>query len=497
MEKDFTKEEKIRRDKLKQLIKKGYNPYTISKVKRTHTSIKFKEKYKKYDKETLQGLKNPLITMTGRIKAIRSAGKVYFANIEDEYGQTQIYIKSSDVSKETFDNFIDLYIGDIISVTGKAIRTNVGELTLKVTDFQLLSKCLKSLQKDFHGFKDEEERYRRRYLDLIYNSEVKDTFIKRSKIFSLIRDFLTEKGYLEVETPILQPILGGAAAKPFITHHNTLDMPFYLRVAPEIYLKKLLVGGLEKIFEIGRLFRNEGMSSRHNPEFTSIEIYVAYEDMYFMMKLTEDLINFLVNKLFKSNEITYSKQKIIFNKEWTKISMVDAIKNVKGVEFSQNMSFEEAKNLAKLHKIALSEHHNSVGHIINLFFETFVEPTLIQPTFIYGYPVEVSPLAKENSNDLGITDRFELFINGREYANGYSELNDPIEQKIRFEKQLELRKLGDEEANEMDIDFIEALEYGMPPAGGLGIGLDRLVMLLTNQESIKDVILFPHMKNRK
>lgn len=495
MDRKFSEEENIRRQKLITLIKENHDPFAISKVAKTHSIKDFQETFQDYSREQLVG-KKEIIVIAGRIRSLRVAGKAIFASIQDYYGQLQIYVRDGEVTHEDFLVFEKLDLGDIITVTGTPMKTQVGELTLRAIKISVVSKALKSLPDKYYGFKDVEERYRRRYVDLIINDEVKQVFIKRTQILNLIRQFLVSRDYLEVETPILQSILGGAAARPFKTHHNTLDMPFYLRVAPELYLKKLIVGGFEKIFEMGRLFRNEGMSTKHNPEFTSIEIYVAYEDMEFMMALTMAIFNYLVEKILKQKQITYENQKIDFN-QWNKLSMVTAIKNVSGIDFSIPMSLEAANKLAKEHKITVEPHHNSVGHIINLFFEELVEKTLIQPTFIYGYPIEISPLAKKNLDDPRFTDRFELFIGGREYANGYSELNDPIEQTKRFENQLALKELGDEEANEMDLDFIEALEYGMPPTGGLGIGIDRLVMLLTEQNSIKDVLLFPQMRARE
>ncbi|WP_339023840.1 lysine--tRNA ligase [Spiroplasma endosymbiont of Agriotes lineatus] len=492
MSRKFSEQEVVRRAKLEQLVKANHNPFDISKVERTHNTAEFKKQYDVYSKEQLQG-KTDVVIIGGRIRALRTAGKAIFANVQDQDDQIQVYLRLDEVSKEEFLSFQQLDLGDIISATGRAMKTQVGELTLRLISFQLLSKALKSLPDKHDGLKDTEERYRRRYVDLIVNEEVKAVFIKRTQILNLIRQYLQARDYLEVETPVLQPILGGATAKPFKTHHNTLDMSFYLRVAPELYLKKLLVGGFEKVFEIGRLFRNEGISAKHNPEFTTIEIYVAYQDMNFMMQLTEDLIGYLAKEILSNSEITYNHQKINFG-QWNKMSMVEAIKNVSGIEFNREMTLVQAQKLAKEHKILLEKHHHVIGHIINAFFEQLVEKTLIQPSFIYGYPLEVSPLAKKSCTDERFTDRFELFIGGREYANGYSELNDPIDQYNRFEQQLALRDLGDEEANEMDLDFVEALEYGMPPAGGLGIGIDRLVMLLTEQSSIKDVLLFPHMR---
>lgn len=381
-------------------------------------------------------------------------------------------------------------------MSGTAFKTNVGELSLKVTDLKLLSKSLRPLPDKFHGLKDVEQRYRQRYVDLIVTPDVRDTFIVRSRILQSMRRYLDDQGYLEVETPMMHSIAGGASAKPFITHHNTLDMTLYMRIAIELHLKRLIVGGLEKVYEIGRVFRNEGVSTRHNPEFTMIELYEAYADYKDIMALTENLVAHIAKEVLGSTVIQYGDYEVDLTPEWRRVHMVDAIKEQTGVDFWEQMTDEEARALAKEHNVPVKE-TMSYGHVVNEFFEHFVEETLIQPTFIYGHPLAISPLAKKNPEDERFTDRFELFIVGREHANAFTELNDPIDQRARFEQQLVEREQGDDEAHMMDDDFIEALEYGMPPTGGLGIGIDRLVMLLTNSPSIRDVLLFPQMRNKE
>jgi lysyl-tRNA synthetase class 2 len=400
------------------------------------------------------------------------------------------------VGEEAYEIFKKGDIGDIIGVTGTAMITNTGELSLKVEEYQHLTKALRPLPEKYHGLVDKEEIYRRRYVDLIMNEESRETFIKRSKIIREMRNYLDHKGYLEVETPVLQPILGGANARPFITHHNTLNMPFYLRIATELHLKRCIIGGFDGVYEIGRLFRNEGIDRLHNPEFTTIELYLAYSDLQGMMDLSEDLISHLAIKINGSPIVNYDGQEIDLSKGWKKVHMVDLIKEKTGIDFFNIHDFEEAKALAKEHHLEVPPHLYGVGHIVNLFFEAYCENDLIQPTFVYGHPIEISPLTKKDPNDERFTQRFELFINGSEYANAYTELNDPMDQLERFENQIKEKDLGNEEANEMDMDFVEALEYGMPPTGGIGIGIDRLVMLLTNSKSIRDVLLFPQMKNR-
>lgn len=495
---NFTEQEQIRRNKLKKLINNKHNPFIITKFVRTHTSKKLNEQFNHLSKEELIiNSKKKVITIAGRIKTFREVGKASFATLQDQNGIFQIYVRNDNIGNEKYQEFINFDLGDIVGITGIMMKTNTKELTVRVQDFILLAKALKPFPDKYHGIVDIEEKYRRRYVDLITWTETKDIFIKRSKIISLMRNFFNNKGYLEVETPVLQPIHCGAAAKPFITHHNTLNMNFYLRVATELPLKRLIVGGFEGVYEIGRSFRNEGMDTRHNPEFTTIEIYVAYQDMNFMMKLTENVICHIAKNILNKDETNYEGTMISFKKPWKRQHMVDAIKELTGINFWKQITFTEAIKIAKEKKILIKKFHNSVGHIINLFFEEFVENKLIQPTFIYGYPVETSPLAKINKFDDRFTDRFELFIKGQEYANAYSELNNPVEQYDRFIKQLAERDNGNDEAQELDIDFIEALEYGMPPTGGLGIGIDRLVMILTGQNSIKNVLLFPHMRPRE
>jgi lysyl-tRNA synthetase, class II len=386
-------------------------------------------------------------------------------------------------------------LGDIVGVKGTLFKTKVGELSIKVQDFQILTKSLRPLPDKFHGLRDVEQRYRQRYLDLIVNPESKDTFIARSKIIQSMRRYLDNLGFLEVETPVMHSIPGGAAARPFITHHNALDMELYMRIALELHLKRLIVGGLEKVYEIGRVFRNEGVSTRHNPEFTMIELYEAYADYKDIMDLTENLIAHIAEDVLGTTKIQYGEHEVDLTPKWKRLHMVDAVKEYCGVDFWEEKTIEEARALAKEHGVEITE-HMEVGHIINEFFEQKVEEKLIQPTFVYGHPVEISPLAKKNAEDPRFTDRFELFIVGREHANAFTELNDPIDQRERFEAQLKEREKGNDEAHLMDDDFIEALEYGMPPTGGLGIGVDRLVMLLTNSPSIRDVLLFPLMRHR-
>ena len=425
----------------------------------------------------------------------RGQGKASFAHIQDFHGQIQIYVRQDAIGEEQYKIFRTLDLGDLIGVTGTVIRTKVGELTVRANQVTLLTKSLRPLPDKFHGLKDIEQRYRQRYLDLITNIDSKDTFIKRSLIIKEIRNYLDEKGFLEVETPMLHTIAGGAAARPFITHHNALDKDFYLRIALELHLKRLIVGGFEKVYEIGRVFRNEGISTRHNPEFTMLELYQAYADYQDIMNLTEDLVAYVARKVLGTTKIQYGEFEVDLEPKWRRLHMADAVKEYTGVDFWNVTSDEEARALAKEHGVEINE-HMTYGHILNEFFEQKVEDHLIQPTFIYGHPVEISPLAKKNEEDPRFTDRFELFIVGREHANAFTELNDPIDQRERFEAQLREREQGNDEAHDMDEDFIEALEYGMPPTGGLGIGIDRLVMLLTNAPSIRDVLLFPLMRSR-
>ena len=458
---------------------------------------------KKYDKTHMVGdllASSPesetAFKTAGRIMGFREQGKAVFAHIEDQTGKIQVYIRQDQIGEQAFEIVKKLGVGDIIGVEGTLFVTQKGELTLRVSQVELLSKNVRALPEKFHGLTDVETRYRKRYLDLIMNRDVKETFIKRVQIINGIREFLNKKGFLEVETPMMHPIVGGAAARPFITHHNALDMELYLRIAPELYLKRLIIGGFDKVYEINRNFRNEGISTRHNPEFTMMELYQAYADYNDMMDLTESLFQYLATEVLGETKIQYNDKEIDLGKFY-RIHMVDMIKDITGADFWQNLTVEEAKALAKQHHVEIADHMTSVGHIINEFFEQKCEEHIIQPTFIYGHPVEISPLAKRNADDSRFTDRFELFIDAREYANAFSELNDPADQRGRFEAQVEEAMLGNDEATAViDDDYIEALEYALPPTGGLGIGIDRAIMLLTGSPSIRDVVLFPQMKRR-
>ncbi len=490
-------QERVRREKLQELIAAHVDPFG-SRFERNSNSKLIKTTYDQFSKEELAEQKLPTLTIAGRIMTKRGKGKAGFAHIMDQYGQIQIYVRKDDLTELEFELFNKADLGDIIGVTGTVMKTRMGELSLKVTKYTHLVKSLKPLPEKYHGLKDIEERYRRRYVDLMTNEETRRTFLLRSKIIQSIRNQLAKKDYLEVETPILHPILGGASARPFETHHNTLDMPFYLRIAPELYLKRLLVGGFEGVYEIGRNFRNEGISTRHNPEFTMLELYQAYGDMETMMDLTEEMFSQVALDVLGTTKVTFNEKEIDLARGWKRLHMADAVKDHLGLDFwDKAMTYEKAKAFAVSKGLDIPPHYNGVGHILNLLFETYVEETIIQPTFVYGHPVEISPLAKKSKADERFTDRFEVFIDAREYGNAFSELNNPIDQKERFESQLKEKDLGNKEANEMDTDYVEALEYGMPPAGGLGIGIDRLIMLLTNSQSIRDVILFPHMRQKK
>lgn len=483
----------VRRDKLKEYIEKGLNPFG-GKFERTHLAKELIEKYDQFSKEELEDSTDE-VTIAGRLMTKRGKGKAGFAHLQDLSGQIQLYVRKDAIGEEAYDVFKSTDLGDIVGVTGVMFKTKVGELSVKAKEFHLLTKSLRPLPEKYHGLKDIEQRYRQRYLDLITNPESRDTFVARSKIIQSMREYLNGQGYLEVETPMMHSIPGGASARPFITHHNALDAELYMRIAIELHLKRLIVGGLEKVYEIGRVFRNEGVSTRHNPEFTMIELYEAYADYHDIMDLTENLIAHIAQEVYGKTTIQYGDYEVNLEPQWTRLHMVDAIKQETGVDFWQHLSDEEARALAKEHNIEITE-AMTFGHIVNEFFEQKVEEKLIQPTFIFGHPVEISPLAKKNTEDERYTDRFELFIVGREHANAFSELNDPIDQRQRFEAQVKERAAGNDEAHYMDEDFLEALEYGMPPTGGLGIGVDRLVMLLTNSPSIRDVLLFPQMKNR-
>jgi lysyl-tRNA synthetase class 2 len=483
----------IRRNKLNELRDLGIDPFG-TKFNRTHQAGEIVAQYSDLSKEELEE-RAIEVSLAGRIMTKRGMGKASFANLQDLSGKIQIYVREDSVPGHKFQAFDLLDIGDMIGVTGVVFKTKTGETSVKVKDLEVLTKSLLPLPDKFHGLKDVETRYRQRYVDLIVNPDVQKTFISRSRIIQSMRRYLDDKGYLEVETPTLHSIAGGAAARPFITHHNALDMQLYMRIAIELHLKRLIVGGLEKVYEIGRVYRNEGISTRHNPEFTMLELYEAYSDYEDIMRLTEELIAHIAQEVHGTTKINYQGQEVDLTPAWRRVSMTDLIREKVGVDFTVQMSDEEAHALAKEHKVPV-EKHMSFGHIVNVFFETFCEHTLIQPTFVTGHPVAISPLAKKKESDPRFTDRFELFIVAREHANAFTELNDPIDQRERFEAQMSEKEAGNDEAHEMDDDFIRALEYGMPPTGGLGIGIDRLVMLLTDAPSIRDVLLFPHMRDR-
>ncbi len=489
---EFTEQELVRRNKLGQFKDLNIDPFG-HRFDRTNYSVDIKEKYGMKDHDTLENEDN-IEVVAGRIMFIRKMGKASFFSIKDKFGPIQIYISINDVGEEIYNLFKTADIGDIVGVKGKVMKTGTGEITIKCLEYTHLVKALRPLPEKFHGLTDKEERYRRRYVDLIMNDESRKVAFMRPKIIRCIQNYLDNLGFVEVETPILTSLLTGASARPFVTHHNAQDLDMYLRIALELNLKRLLVGGMEKVYEIGKTFRNEGMDLNHNPEFTLMEIYEAYSDLEGMMDLTENMYQEIANKVCGKTTFEYRGHTIDLSKKFKRISMVDAIKEQTNIDFSKNMTVDEALNLAKEHNIEVEEHEKTVGHIMNLFFEKYVEETLIQPTFLYGHPIEISPLTKKNPDDPRFVDRFELFIAGGECANAYTELNDPIDQLERFEAQLKEKELGNEEANDIDYDFIEALEYGMPPAGGIGFGIDRLIMLFTEQDSIRDVLLFPLMK---
>ena len=485
----FNDQELTRRNRLKELQQNNNDPFKNEKFVRNFNTKSFNEKYQDSTKEELHN-SNDKVLIAGRIMAIRQT----FGVIKDFYGTAQFYLNKKAIPEQKFKEFKKLDIGDIIGIQGTPMKTNTGQVTVNIQDFVLLSNSLKPLPEKWHGLVDEEIRARHRYVDLIMNDDSMKTFVLRSKIISLIRKFMDENGYLEVETPVLQPILGGAAAKPFVTHHNALDREYYLRIATELPLKKLIVGGFEKVYEIGRIFRNEGMDATHNPEFTSLEAYTAYASMDDMMDLTEKLYRYIANGIGKT-KLTYKNVEIDFSKPFKRITMINVIKQATNIDFNTVKTDNEAIEIAKKLKLELLPHEKNRGHIIAKIFDEFGEKLCQQPTFIYEYPIEVSPLAKKKADDPKMTRRFEFFICGKEFANAFSELNDPIDQYERFENQLNEKNLGNEEANEMDMDFIEALENGLPPTAGIGYGIDRLVMLFTNNETIRNVLLFPHMKD--
>ena len=488
LESQFSEQEALRREKLVKLQEEGKNPFDVYKVERTHSSQQVKDNF-----EELEGKE---VTVAGRIMSKRGQGKVVFSDIYDRDGKIQLFIKIDEVGEEALKQYKTNDLGDWVAATGEVFKTKTGEVSVKVKTVELICKSLKPLPEKWHGLKDPDLRYRQREVDIITNPEVKDTFIKRSQIISGIRAFLDSRGFLEVETPMLATIAGGASARPFITHHNTLDLDMFLRIAPELYLKRCIVAGFEKVYELGRTFRNEGMSVRHNPEFTMIELYQAFADYNDMMELTENMVAEVCKKVNGTTKVTYQGTEIDFMPPWRRITMVDAVKEYAGVDFKEIKSNEEAQAIAKEKHLEFPKPLNTVtkGEVLNALYEEFCEEHMIQPTFIIDYPVEISPLTKKKRGDEMFTERFEGFVFGRELCNAYSELNDPIVQRERFAQQEKERELGDDEAYMIDEEFMGALETGMPPTGGLGIGIDRLIMFLTDSASIRDVILFPTMK---
>lgn len=475
----------VRRNKLSELQAAGNDPFHIVRYDVTDKTATILSDF--------EGYENKNVSLAGRLISKRGMGKSSFCDLQDRDGRIQLYVRINDVGEDQYENFKKLDIGDIIGVTGRVFKTRMGEISIHVDSYILLSKSLRPLPEKFHGLKDPDTRYRQRYLDLMVNPDVKKTFIARSRIIASIRRFLDKRDFLEVDTPILNTIPGGATARPFITHHNTLDIDMYLRIAPELYLKRLIVGGLERVYELGRMFRNEGMSIKHNPEFSMMEVYQAYTDYHGMMELAESLISSVAQEVLGTVKIEYQGQEIDLTPPWSRLTMTEAVLKYAGVDFDSIKTDEEARNAAKSKGMNL-EGNPVKGELLSMMFEEYAEPNLIQPTFIIDYPVEVSPLTKRKPDRPELTERFELFITGREFGNAYSELNDPIDQRERFIAQVKKREAGDEEANMMDDDFLVALEHGLPPTGGLGIGIDRLIMLLTDSFSIKDVLLFPTMK---
>ncbi len=497
----------VRRDKLTDLQNENRDPFKIMKFDRSHTSNQIKENYTEEEREIkkrgseetekiiakISPLDGKIVSIAGRIMSKRGMGKVGFVHVSDIDGQIQLFVKKDILGEEEYNRFKKLDIGDIIGAEGEVFTTQTGEISIRADKITLLSKSLLPLPEKFHGMTDTDLRYRQRYIDLIMNAEVKDTFIKRSKIISSIRSYLNGQGFLEVETPMLVSNAGGAAARPFETHFNALDEDFKLRISLELYLKRLIVGGLEKVFEIGRVFRNEGLDTRHNPEFTLMELYQAYTDYHGMMDLTENLYRHVAEEVLGTTKIVYNGIEMDLGKPFERITMVDAVKKYAGVDFNEIKTLEEARTIAKEHHVEFEERHKK-GDILNLFFEEFAEEHLIQPTFVMDHPVEISPLTKKKPENPDYVERFEFFMNGWEMANAYSELNDPIDQRERFKAQEEQLAQGDEEANTTDEDFMRALEIGMPPTGGIGFGIDRMCMLLTDSPAIRDVLLFPTMK---
>ena len=492
--KQFTEQELIRRKKAEELREKGIEPFGY-RIDLTSNSKEIKDNYGEFDKETLHE-KDIEVTIAGRIMTKRGKGKVGFMHIQDKFGQIQIYVRKDAIGDDEYELFTKADIGDIVGITGTVMKTNTGELSVKASKYYHIVKSLRPLPEKYHGLSDIEERYRRRYVDLIMNEDARRIAFARPKAVRTIQKLLDDEGYVEVETPILGTIQGGAAARPFVTHHNALDIDMYLRIATELHLKRLIVGGMDGVYEIGRLFRNEGMDKNHNPEFTTIELYKAFSDMEGMMDTAERIFKAVLKEIRGTLKFEYKGHELDFEKPFARVHMCDAIKDACGVDFFKIDDLEECKKLAVEHDIEIEDHY-LYGHIVEAFFEKYCEDKVIQPTFIYGHPTDISPLAKRNREDKRFTDRFELFIVGSEYANAFTELNDPIDQRSRFEAQVVEQSLGNDEASDMDEDFVEALEYGLPPTGGMGIGIDRLVMLATNVDTIREVILFPHMKNRE
>ncbi len=489
-EQDINEILRIRREKLAALIEEGKNPFEITKFDKTHTSKEVLDGY--VDHAEGEEYEPQIVSVAGRMTSRRIMGKAGFCHILDGDGVIQLYVKRDEVGEDVYAAFKTWDIGDIIGGTGEVFRTHMGEISVKLKSITLLSKSLLPLPEKFHGLKDIETRYRQRYVDLIANPEVKRTFVIRSKIMKSIREYLDNRGYLEVETPILNTIAGGANARPFITHHNTLDIDMYMRIATELHLKRLIVGGFEKVYEMGRQFRNEGMDLKHNPEFTTIELYEAYTDFNGMMDIAQGMFCYVADKVLGTRKLPYGEVTIDLN-HWERLTMLEAVKKYAGIDFAR-MTDEQAVEAAKNKGVELAAGKRTWGHALYECFDAFVEKELVQPTFIYDYPVEVSPLAKKKPGDNRLTERFEFFINASEMGNAFSELNDPIDQYERFLAQAKAKAQGDDEAQMLDDDFVTALEYGMPPTGGLGIGIDRMVMLYTNCQSIRDVLLFPTMK---
>ena len=485
IQQQLSEQETIRREKLQKLVEAGNDPYTITRYDRTHTSVEIVNNY--------DALEGQLVSIAGRMMARRIMGKASFAHLQDNDGKIQIYVKRDDVGEDVYAEFKKDDIGDIFGVKGTVFKTKTGEVSVHATEIVLLSKSLKPLPEKFHGLTDTDMRYRQRYVDLIMNPESKDALVKRSKIINAIRRYLDTQNFIEVETPVLVHNAGGAAARPFMTHFNALDVDMKLRISLELYLKRLIVGGMERVYEIGRVFRNEGIDTRHNPEFTLMELYQAYTDYHGMMDLTENMYRYVAQEVLGTTTIVYNGVEMDLGKPFERITMLDAVKKYSGVDFNEIHTLEEARAIAKEHNIEFEKRHKK-GDILNLFFETYVEEHLIQPTFVMDHPIEISPLTKKKPENPDYVERFEFFMNGWEMANAYSELNDPIDQRERFAAQEEQFKQGDEEANHTDEDFLNALEIGMPPTGGIGYGIDRMVMLLTDSSSIRDVLLFPTMK---